>query len=370
MLSPSASINLPHEMPSAKVCPMKCGPDCRQSECNPTAVPPTAIRKQSNSSCSSSSVNTTVNSNNSNNSTNNSHQSNSASSAAAAANPSANASANSSASHSTAINHNSINNSSNSNHSNNSNGNSLSNSMSLCNNLNTLNSNQSNLIYDSNLNSLNNCPAIKHSVPICTKACCSSRNTHLNSSTLKQRHSTSSGSSATARYPIQQQHANTTAAVTNTFNQTNGSLCACCSPATNSAMKTGLRLHSNSTKCTDQCFINNKPSANSSNQCCNGSLSGCNQTAAAASINSNNSQSNGQTKAHSLPNHTVPNNTQYDHLLNQSPQSCQIMLDNDKAFGGEFQIFSSTSSSSLSLSTDQAYTFSILLKLYTFHYTL
>ena len=284
-----------HKMPSAKVVPMKCGPDCTGLQCHPTMAAPSNLRKQSNSSCSSSSV----------------------------ATPSI--------------------------HSNGS----------LCNNLNGLNTPSSlitsNLVYDpatapcsggnctSNCSSCSNCLSSKPSLPVCTKACCS-RNTHLVTLPNQKpaRHSASAASNTTA-FPM----------------NGGGSSCACCSPASGppAATRTGLRLQTS--KCTDQCYLSNKPSS-AGGQCCNVNSKPSGQTT--ASLNPTTGQAKPTTAlTGSISSHAIANQTHYDHRLNQSAQACQ-MLDNDRVYGGEF----SEISFFFLLSTDQAcsskYTFYFILR--------
>lgn len=178
MLSRRAAGPKLHKMPSAKVVPMKCGPECTGLQCHPTTAAPSSLRKQSNSSCSSSSV----------------------------ATPSI--------------------------HSN----------SSLCNNLNSLNTQSSliasSLVYDpaqcssqcSGGNCTSNCSnCSKPNLPVCTKACCS-RNTHLVTlPTQKQptaRHSAGTTSNAF------QANAGSSCACCSPASQ----------PANSTAIKSGLRL--------------------------------------------------------------------------------------------------------------------------------
>lgn len=280
------------KMPSAKVVPMKCGPDCTGLQCHPTmaAAPPSNLRKQSNSSCSSSSV----------------------------ATPSI--------------------------HSNGS----------LCNNLNSLNTTQSsliasNLVYDpataqcsggNCTNNCSNCSAAKPAnLPVCTKACCS-RNTHLVPLPNQKQSARQTATAASNAFQ------------TNGGN----SSCACCSPAASNppAIRTGLKLQTS--KCTDQCYLSNsnKPSS-TGGQCCNVNNKPNGQTPASPlnPIVGGQAKLTAMLSG-SISSHAISNQTHYDHRSNQSAQACQT-LDNDRVHGGEFsEIYFSLLPSSFSQLTKHA----------------
>lgn len=250
-----------HKMPSAKVVPMKCGPECTGLQCHPTTAAPSSLRKQSNSSCSSSSV----------------------------ATPSV--------------------------HSN----------SSLCNNLNSLNTQSSliasSLVYDpaqcTGGNCTSNCTSncsnclSKPNLPVCTKACCS-RNTHL--VTLQTQKQPTARHSAGATSNAFQTNGGTACACCSPANQ----------PANSTAIKSGMRLQTNkcTDQCY---LASGKPSSAGGQCCSvNGKPNGQTAIGSSLHP-ANGSQAKSNALSGSISSNAIVGQTHYDHRLNQSTQACQML---------------------------------------------